>query len=308
MRTWMLSLAVIAVALAGCSDAAAPAQQADEFSDELDEQLQATDSTGVIRGVVVDNAIVPVVGADIRLVGAQAKTTSNDNGQFGFGGLEPGTYFMEVSKLGFIPAQQSVEVQAGVEDPPVVRVLLQRDESFNPYSSTRQHTGYYQCGLAFVVVCGAPNLLLGEGTAPDSSTWTFYFEKAPTYWQTEMVWDSTQEVSPDLRLEVEALDSGCTGALLIENQLGPSPLKIAANETGLSSRSVGGDECGLYHSIFAGDILEQAHCDYWVVPIVKCGIGFAIEQEFEWFVSEFHGYQPPEDWWYTQDGDYDPPQ
>ena len=107
---------------------------------------------------------------------------------------------------------------------------------------------------------------------------------------------------------MEALDAGCTGDTLIGNVLGPSPLRMTANETQLESRGVGGEACGLYHSVFAGDILEQQHCFLWgPVPLVKCGVGFSIEQRFEWFITEFHGYAPPEDWWFIHDGPVPPP-
>src|SRR5687767_10257567 len=66
--------------------------------DEL--ELEATATTGVIRGIVVDEAIRPVAGAEVGTTlpdGAGARnTTSADDGAFGFDGLPPGTYFLTI--------------------------------------------------------------------------------------------------------------------------------------------------------------------------------------------------------------------
>ena len=295
MRHVWVALSVFAVVLAGCAEEGTPEPE-DDFSSELDQELQATDETGVIRGVVVDNSITPVEGATIRLsTGDEA--TSNADGAFGFGGLEPGTYFLDITKIGFLSVQQSAEVVAGEDRPPVVRVLLERDATFNPYSSTIQHTGFYQCGTSVVVVCGAPNILLGGGTTADTSTMTFYWEAQPDFVQTEMVWESTQALSTQLYFEMEALDETCDGDTFLTSARGDSPIRARANATVLEESTIGGD-CGIYHSVFAGDATGGA------APV---GVGFSVEQQFDWFITAFYGYAPPEDWWYVNDGPLPPP-
>ena len=301
----LLLLVLIAALFAGCSEAPEEPEAQDDF-ENFDGDLTATDTTGVIRGVVVNEAVVPIAGVLVEVDGQGLQATTDENGLFGFDGLEAGTYFLALSKIGHVPVQTGVDVVAGESAPPVLRVRMLQDLENQPYSATTPHRGYYQCGLSFVVVCGAPNVLTGDQVTEDTSTHTFYFERQPTYVQSEMSWETTQTVSPDLRLEVETIDN-CTGPVLIGNVLGPSPLRIMANETQLQEHGVIG-ECGLYHSVFAGDVLEQAHCGFWdPVPLLKCGVGFSIEQSFEWFVTEFHGYTPPEDWWYITDGPLAPP-
>ena len=81
-------LLVLALLLAGCSE---PTETPDEpFDASLDDELEATAETGVIRGVVVDAAIVPVAGVTVTIDGLDQETTSNEAGAFGFDGLEPG--------------------------------------------------------------------------------------------------------------------------------------------------------------------------------------------------------------------------
>lgn len=302
----LLVLVLMASLLAGCADET-PTPVEDDFGD-FEQDLEATEDTGILRGVVVDTAVIPIAGVTVAIQGTELLQETDANGQFGFDGLEPGTYFLDLSKIGYLPVQANAEVVADVAQPPVVKVRMEADLENLPYASTQHHKGYYQCGLSFVVVCGAPNVLTDGQVTDDSSTYTFYFDPNPDHIQTEMVWRTTQTVSPDLRLEVETLDAGCAGDTLINNTLGPSPLRIVATGDVLAERGVGTPECGLYHSVFAGDILEQAHCGFWdPVPLVKCGVGFSIEQDFEWFITSFHGFVPDEDYWFIEDGAPVPP-
>ena len=290
MRVWVTAVA-IALMLAGCAEET-PEPIEEDFT--LEEDLEATETTGVIRGVVVDSAIVPIVGATITISTTGQSTATNEDGAFGFDGLEPGTYFFEVTKLGYAPVQQSADVEAGVAQPPVVRVQMLPDESFvDPYSEMFQYDGFYQCGTSVVVVCAAPGILLGFFGQPDpigidSSAVTFYWETTPEFVQTEMVWDSTQTLSPELLMQQEALDTACEGDTLLKNTEGESPLRSRVNRTNLDRTDIGG-ECGIYYSIFAGGAQGTP-------------AGFSIEQKFTWYVTSFYGFEPDEDWWFIHDG------
>lgn len=289
MRVWVTAVAV-ALLLAGCAEEAAAPDE--EFG--LEEELEATDSTGIIRGVVVDKAIVPIEGATISINGGPS-TTTNADGAFGFDGLEPGTYFFDVTKPGFTPVQQSSEVVAGESQPPIVRIQLLPDAAFvDPFNELLQYTGFYQCGTSVVVVCAAPNILLGQGTTEDSSTPTFYWETLPDMIQSEMVWRSTQTLSPALYFEMEALDPACDGDTFLDNAEGESPIFTRVNRTVLEESTIGGD-CGIYYSVFAGDAVGPA--------------GFSVEQKFTWYITSFYGYtlDPEDEWMFVEDGSHVPP-
>jgi hypothetical protein len=96
MRVVALVALLAAALLAGCSGS----NPSDKSSTEPtfdDLGLQATSSTGVIRGVVVDDAIRPVAGATVSLTGeSTGETVSTAAGTFGFDALAPGTYFLKV--------------------------------------------------------------------------------------------------------------------------------------------------------------------------------------------------------------------
>src|SRR5688572_11354908 len=139
MRAIILVALLAAATLAGC--AGTPSGPGG------DPGLQVTETTGGIRGIVVDQAVVPVEGATITLAGGQSTATGAD-GLFNFTGLEPGDHFVMASKPGYLSVQQSVAVVAGVADPPLVKVLLSRLTTAQPYLDFYKLDGFYECGFA----------------------------------------------------------------------------------------------------------------------------------------------------------------
>src|SRR5688572_23599688 len=130
------------VALAGCSDAGDPdsgdsPSTADDIQEEYD--VKPTDTKGVLLGVVVDEAIRPVEGVNVALNlpdGTPATKTSDTEGRFAFGDLDPGIYLLEFSHGQYATLATSVEVKAGEEDPSVHRFQLTRLFSQEPFTET----------------------------------------------------------------------------------------------------------------------------------------------------------------------------
>lgn len=110
-----------------------------------------SDTTGVIRGLVVDQSVVPVQGALVTLSGGR-NTTSDEAGQFNFTDLAPGDYFLSVGKPGFTGAQVSATVVAGVAAPPIVKVLIERLTTAQPYLDHFKLEGFYECAQAMSFV------------------------------------------------------------------------------------------------------------------------------------------------------------
>jgi hypothetical protein len=151
VRTFLAVLSVLLVGFAGCAGGAPDDPGTSGDFDDLD--VQPTATTGVILGVVVDEAITPLAEATVVLQGAGGEKTmeTDAQGRFAFGDLEPGTYLLKVSAPQFQPAQSSAEVVAGLEDPPVVRVLLTRLFTQDPYAELIKFDGYLACAYAFGV-------------------------------------------------------------------------------------------------------------------------------------------------------------
>lgn len=312
MRVSPAILLLAAAFLAGCTQAnPAPAPEGEADFDDLG--LQADETTGVMRGVVIDDAIRPLVGVLINVTGTAAhSTTTNDEGLFGLSNLEPGTYFVSASKAGFLPTQQSVEVIAGVEEPPIVKILLTADATTAPFAQTHAFDGYIECSVSFVAAglaaCSA------VGLPNDKFIVTYSLERPPQWIQSEMHWASTQAVSPELDLVYSAPGSGA----LLDNyaeDYGPSPLLIQVNQTLAANRSLGAG-ADLMVRVFnqpiegteTGDPVGGDDCiDRPFLGGCTTGVGVTLQQRFTILTTVFYGYQPPADWLYVVDGPYPAP-
>jgi hypothetical protein len=80
-------------------------------------ELAAQNTTGVIRGRVVNDAGEPVAGAQVRIVnpetGAQRNTLTLDNGAYALVGVQPATYDMSVEMIGYSIQPRQVRVLIG---------------------------------------------------------------------------------------------------------------------------------------------------------------------------------------------------
>jgi hypothetical protein len=314
MRLGLPSAALVAaLVLAGCSSGQdAPDAALDEKFDDLG--LQATSTTGVIRGIVVDDAIKPVAGATVTLSGAQAKATTDAEGLFGFDDLPAQTYFLQVEKRGYRPTQQSTEVVAGVADPGIVKVLLQADPSSVPYVVQQAYHGYVQCSfkaanIVFDASSCDPGGLTGLSGNDDSAPW-FAVTGRPTYYQSEMTWESTQAAGTGLVTIQLACDEGScdeTDTNRLCNVRGHSPLvcRVDLNASSDGGSEGGGghgiDESGLGTTLGGYTVAMFANC-FECVPGTAVGLGVVLEQKFEVYNHLFYGYAPPADWSFLADG------
>lgn len=295
MRTIAIAC-LLAAALAGCAGGSQDGTS-DSGPTFDDLGLQATSSTGLIRGVVVDDAIRPVPGARVALSGpSMAEGTSTGAGTFGFDSLLPGTYFLTVSKPGYFQAQQSVEVVAGVAEPPIAKVLMQVDAANLPYVEAYVFEGFIECSGSFVAVgfaaCSFVNLVsdtAGAGNVTQDNFGVFYgLSKTPTWLQSEMVWDSTQALGSEMAL-MYSWDCGDT--LLCDHEVsGTSPLLLTADETAIAEINGGDYGEDVFVRAFNEGLQETQ------VDGVSGGLGLTLQQRFTIYTHAFYGFQPPEGW------------
>jgi Carboxypeptidase regulatory-like domain/TonB-dependent Receptor Plug Domain len=92
--------------------------------------------SGVIRGV----GGLPLSGAQIRLVGARGTTLSDERGRFELRDLPAGTQVLEVRRIGYLLAQQPVELRAG--RPVFQDVRLQRIVTLDSLRVLAQRSRY----------------------------------------------------------------------------------------------------------------------------------------------------------------------
>jgi hypothetical protein len=322
MRAALVSFALVAVVLSGCASKAPEAAPPAADFKPLD--LQATSTTGVIRGVVVDSAIRPVVGAAVTLRDSTPKTaTTQGDGAFGFDGLQPGTYFLSIHKGGFLDVQQSADVVAGVADPAVVKVQLVPDASFvAPYAETYILDGFIECGVTTAVVayaaCSQPNgcqpgfgvCAVNETVTNDNFNQFIPLFAVPQHIQHEVVWDATQSTGNMFSLamrtaKADEFNGGGYHADIGGDIIGGSPLVGIVNATMIDDEDIGEDGLGLAPAVFAGGMEGTQVCQ---LPVgCTFATGATVEQKFSLFTNIFYGYQPPEGWLFAVEGSVPPP-
>ena len=318
MRPLPLALAA-ALLLAGCAGAPDAETQAEDidFGD-----VSATETTGVIRGVVVDLAIRPLAGAlvTVPVQGANRTATTGDDGQFAFSQLEPGTYFLLVSLAGYTSVQQSAEVAAGDSEPPIVKIGLERLPSAQPFLETYHFTGFLTFGgsIGITSVGSTINPALSE-SINDQSIWNVQVPQVPTWAQGELVWDQTQPAGGMLIWEMvhggtnswrghretatsPALAYWNTTVLANEENLtadgidyrffgGPHPL-LAPGAGIVPTRDSGHPACTTFPTVVLGD---RSLCSF--------GYGITYQQRADGYIHNFYNFAPPEGWRFTVHGD-----
>lgn len=314
-------IALLTTALAGCSDSNAPTQEGPNFED-LDYGVQATDTTGVIRGVVVDEAIRPLAGVLINVTGQQrVSAVTRDDGAFGFSGLEPGDYFLQASMKGFITQQASTSVVAGRNNPDLVKITLAAVPVEAPYVDAVTYAGYLTFG-ASVGITSIGSTIYG-GVGQDYAIWNHKFTQVPMWAQGELVWDQTQPAGGMLIWEMvkgdgsnqwrghrETAESPALAfwnTTVLQNEAenvtdadigidyrffgGPHPL-LAPGAGIVPERSSGHPACTTFPTVVLGD---RSLCSF--------GYGLTYQQRADAYVHNFYNFAPPEGWRYTVNGD-----
>jgi len=269
--------------VAGCSDPSATVTDEAEFGADL----QATSDTGVIRGVVLDAAVAPVADATVVIVGQDRTTVTDQDGRFGFSQVPPGTYFVAASKLRYYSTQTSVDVLAGVADPPVTKVLLERVPGSEPLVVPMQWDGFMTCSW-FIGTLFATGCLVADYVEDGSRDFQM-IHGTPSWLQSELDWEHTQPAGENLCMRHYA-SSGIGGDTL-GDVCGPTPLTFQvdgdqAEQTGL------GNTRGLERVVWV---------DFWLAPNT---VGVAIDQDFTVYTHHFHNFVPDPDWRFLDDGAY----
>jgi hypothetical protein len=274
--------------------------------------------------VVVDDAIRPLSAANVSVhLGGkvvQAKTTGPD-GAASFEALAPGAYFLQANKTNYLEVQQSVDVVAGVTAPPVTKLQMPLRTGNLAFYQEFKFDGFLQCAagggnwcfIANYYPCFAEQQAGQPCTGNLTSDNSFYaidkpltdLQRVPDWLQAELIWDSTQAVTPDMTLRT---DIDLPGNVTIDNTTsatGASPVLVVVPPENMTQWQLGVKD-GLALEVFPGSPPELCAIQPPEVPNVGrvnlCSLGMSVQQRFTYIVHVFYGYKPPEGWRFTTDG------
>jgi hypothetical protein len=259
--------------------ATAPSSSFDE-SGVHDLEVEATPTTGIIRGIVVDAAIRPLAGARVVLVGSAHVATTNQGGAFGFEDLQPGTYFVEASMANFTSIQSSANVVAGEKQPTPLRMMLAAKASTKPYIEATK--------VRIMVTDSVSYWNPATGQAGNGTT-TRNLPVVPvgnnaTVVQAEWVWTP----STALAAQAKAVVAGriATATIRSTETSGPSPLVLRIDAD-------------------AGQqAIDNVQLDTWARGSSGTPVGVMVDQEMDAYVHVFYNLVPRADWQFSKDGDY----
>lgn len=280
------------VILAGC----AQSETADPIEDAA---LVATQDTGVLRGFVVNERVEPLVDEEVRVTqqGAAIHTLRTDaEGSFGIDGVVPGVYVVVVQPEGHFPAEAIVTVVANVAEPELVRLQPLPNAQEVAYALQHVWEGHMVCAATGGNYCALPRLYVGVDPFGDDSIRLFYDEfvdvgRIPTFVQAELVWDSTQTLTPTLHTRWTATNPEMWSVgqwnYTFGTANGESPVVFSIDEE-MARESWLGRDMGLAVEMFA------------TTP------GLVLDQDFTIYITVFYGYTPPEGWRFVDDSQVPP--
>lgn len=260
-------LVLVVSGLAGCSEApeGVPADTIDHSAPEV----QVGTDTGAIQGVVVDETIAPVGGAQVALPQLDRTATTNEEGGFGFSDVAPGIYVVDAASPDHLGARQSIEVVAG--EVSKVRVLLEIDPTPSPYHQVRYFEGYV--GLWAPPGSYVVQLLVQNDTICRCE-WTFQTPDAVTEFIYEALWTQTIVV-PTLDQMYWELDSYVDGSLdHQEGDYSQSPVYVRLDRA-----------------------TYPPEADTWLARITPATTGGVfVQQSYELFITSFHFGPGPDEY------------
>ena len=299
LRAAALVMAFLASGLAGCAGlpggSGAGVGNPTGPGDPGDPGVRPTDTKGILVGVVVDDAIRPVADATVAVAlpaGGSVEDVTDAEGRFAFGDLEPGTYFVQVAHLLYAPAQTTADVVAGEEEPPLVRVLLQRLFSQEAFSEAIKFEGFIQCGYVLVVLSSLclndyTTIVIAGGVAPwlrETLDRRGYVAAIGGGWQTivyEMVWEPSTGTSSNMFMLTSFYNRTASDSYGSEGGTSPVLMREEAGDQGDDGIPLEG--------------MPDMYT-YGAIDAAAAGVGFGFNQRFTIFQHTFYHGSPPEDW------------
>ena len=302
---WLV-LGLLTALLAGCAEGTDPAPE--------DPPLPVTDTTGCLRGVVIDQTVTPIEGVLIRIDSEGIEVLTDVDGAFRFCDLSPGTYFVAAEKLLYEPVQVSWEVEADVAQPPVLKIQLLRIPGLVPYVETVQFEGFYECAFATVFITDscdmAARTVHDYGVEPvprnlqnnDNTLYTAWSTDILTVIQ-ETFWDEAASNTFRSSLQDTPIDNDCDCSTkhMEAKGTGGSIFDRMDKDDYKETNTGRTQSWPVMEDLVDGEVAVRGFIPFQEATEVD----YAIDLEFEIFTSFFHNYQPLAEWTF-QDRDQFP--
>lgn len=285
--------------------------------------IVATATTGILRGVVVDEAIRPLSGVRVEVPlpdGAVLNSTTAEDGAFAFGDLQPGGYLVQARKLGFLDTVLEANVTAGEGDPDGLRLLMPADVLNTPFVEEFQFAGFMQCSFTLFVarvaacnpsesaqpLCNTPAPLctgpLGNLTADEFMAVHSVSRQTVRFLQSELVWEAGSQLSSSLKAVPGSRDPADGEIDDYRPFEGESPLAMPMEGAVAQALFIGNGK-DLVIRVFSGYVNETQPPQCLPSPVgCPWGVGATYEQRFDLFTHVFYGFEPPEGWRFSADG------
>lgn len=288
----MRAAAVLAVlVLAGCASAVKDPAQGSDGNDAFD-GIAPSATTGVIKGLVVDEAIRPVKDADIALTPGDQTALTDGGGTFAFADLDPGQYFVLVSKPGYNTTKGSIFVEAA-EDPSIFKIQIIRDVTRQPYVEAHKTTILTGAAVCVQDTCQRV-ILSGTAAGQGANKLSIAMRPGATVGQTEMHWKPTTQFGGNGANFCVSWIPGPGDWVDDQMTKGPMPVVTRVNAT----------MPGANGAIVEATLLE---CELQGAAGANPPIGILFAQPVDAFTHIFYHFTPREDWQFGRDGDYPVP-
>lgn len=268
----LLTVAVSAILLAGCTSAESAKTTTVSTTAAAP---SVTEETGSISGVIMDEEIRGIPGAEVGVLDRtpELKTTTDAQGMFTFNELPAGDYKLVAQKLGYESRALSVTVEVGkVAEAKItlVAIAIKEEREFHfPFS------GFFACGAsspALTVACRTtvdPN---------DKSSFKTNVTAADIMTVVDtMTWDSTAPGTAKIFRNILSID-GVAGSAIEKNGVSPNILRMDEPNAKKNAK--------LNHLIWIG--WTSTGDPTQVVVVVY-------QQKFTTITSMFYGEEAPED-------------
>ena len=292
----LTALTVTALVFAGCS------KPDNKPAETVPSEPVVSDTTGSIAGIVVNDEVIALPGAQLLVKETEQSTTTASDGSFALNALLPGTYTVFVSALGYDAQSARVDVVANqiTEKTFTLSTVVLKV----PHHESIPFAGRFECSAAFVDVLWTE--CPGASELGSVSQIDFTKPEGVTYIVAELRWTQAS-AGTGQNLDFNVVQDGRDESQWYANVFGPAPLKIVI-EVGKQYSNppspgggVGSDEfdqivddedtalqLDLYSSpVYTDEVLDAGEREALV--------GLTLQQNYEGMVTLFYDEVPPED-------------